>query len=378
MRRMTTRPRPRWQQIVAGQGLTFHSPNGAAYWDESVYYEFSLREVETIERATAALYDMCLRAAEHILRDNRFADLAIPSEAAPVIRAAWEAEPPSIYGRFDLAYNGSEPPKLLEFNADTPTSLLEAAVIQWYWLKEIFPHRDQFNSIHEKLVEKWRDIRGALRGPVLYFTHVDDDEDFITVSYLRDTAEQAGISTAVIAIEDIGWHAARETFTDLEERPIRDIFKLYPWEWMLADFRHATLATYDSMNWIEPIWKMLWSNKGLLAVLWEMFPDSPYLLETYLDGPRRMTEYVRKPLLSREGANVRIQTNTDPIETGGGYGKEGYVYQAVAPIPNVGGHYPILGSWVVTDFGPAGMGIRESDTRVTDTLSRFVCHCINR
>jgi glutathionylspermidine synthase len=36
-----------------------------------------------------------------------------------------------LYGRFDLAYRGDGPPKLLEYNADTPTALFEAAVVQW-------------------------------------------------------------------------------------------------------------------------------------------------------------------------------------------------------------------------------------------------------
>jgi glutathionylspermidine synthase len=71
----------------------------------------------------------------------------------PLIREAWAAQPPSLYGRFDLAWSGTGPPKLLEYNADTPTSLVEAAVAQWYWLEQVHPGGDQFNSLHERLVE---------------------------------------------------------------------------------------------------------------------------------------------------------------------------------------------------------------------------------
>lgn len=72
---------------------------------------------------------------------------------------SWNEEPPAIYGRFDLAYDGIHPPKLLEYNADTPTALLEASVVQWYWLQDVFPKDDQFNSIHEHLVAKWKELK---------------------------------------------------------------------------------------------------------------------------------------------------------------------------------------------------------------------------
>jgi len=139
MRRLTVTPRDNWQKKVARAGLLYHTPaNGAGeptpYWDESVYYQFSSREVDVLEKATNDLQAMCLAAGQFIIDKNRFADLDIPASAIPAIRQTWEEEPPAIYGRFDLAYDGSGPPKLLEYNADTPTSLVEAAVIQWEWL----------------------------------------------------------------------------------------------------------------------------------------------------------------------------------------------------------------------------------------------------
>jgi glutathionylspermidine synthase len=118
---------------------------------------------------------------------------------------------------------------------------------------------------------------------------------------------------------------------------------------------------------------MMFSNKGLLAILWEMYPKHELLLPAYLDGPRELVDYVRKPLLSREGANIEVVEGGDRTGTGGPYGDAGYVYQAVAPIPVIDGKRPVLGSWMI-DQDPAGMGIRESDGRITDNLSRFVPH----
>jgi glutathionylspermidine synthase len=374
MRRERSSPRRGWQQTVAAQGLPFHTPEGRTYWDESVCYRFSVAEVDVIEKATNDLQQMCLAAAQHVIDQDRFAEFGIPTAAVLAIRAAWNAEPPSIYGRFDLAYDGVNPPKMLEYNANTPTSLVEAAVIQWNWLEETHPGGDQFNSIHEKLIAQWQEIRPYLKAGPLYLTGVDDVEDIMTLAYLDDVAQQAGIETARIAIGDLGWNEGAREFRDLEERAVRNVFALYPWEWLLGEYPDALLAVLERDIWIEPVWKMLWSNKALLAVLWELYPEHENLLEARLDGPGRMAEYVRKPLLSREGANISLRTRAGLFETGGEYGEEGYVYQAAAKIPNLAGTYPVIGIWVVTDQGACGMGVRESDGPITDTLSRFVPH----
>jgi glutathionylspermidine synthase len=379
MRRLSLTPRDHWQEKVARSGLLYHSPvnpdNGEStpYWDESAYYLFSSAEVDRIEKATNDLQQMCLEAGQHIIDKNRFADLDIPPSAIPAIQQAWEEEPPAIYGRFDLAYDGSGPPKLLEYNADTPTSLVEAAVIQWQWLEECFPGSDQFNSIHERLIAKWKELKDYVASP-LYFAALEDMEDIITVTYMQDTADQAGLRTKRILVPDIGWDRDQNCFVDLDLKVIKTIFKLYPWEMMLNDeFGSHAIETMGRVQWLEPIWKMMFSNKGLLAILWEMYPGHANLLEAHLKDPGTMIEYVKKPLLGREGANITLKTGGDERSTPGPYGDGQYVYQAVAPIPQIKSRYPVIGAWVI-DGEAAGMGIRESDSMITDNLSRFVPH----
>jgi glutathionylspermidine synthase len=308
-----------------------------------------------------------------VIDHDRFASLGIPRNAADAICKAWEEEPPAIYGRMDISWDGRTSPKLLEYNADTPTALLEAAVVQWYWLQDAFPRADQFNSIHERLIAKWKELRAYLRGP-LYFANIADKEDFMTAAYLRDTATQAGLQTTTLLMQDIGWQDSARRFVDLRDQPIRSLFKLYPWEWMLhEDFGRHALETAGEVQWVEPIWKMVLSNKGILAILWEMFPGHPNLLEAHLDGPHQMQQYVRKPKMSREGANITLIDGERKFETPGDYGEEGYVWQAAAPLPDFQGKRPVIGSWVI-DGEAAGMGIRESDGPVTNNTSRFVPH----
>jgi len=191
---------------------------------------------------------------------------------------------------------------------------------------------------------------------------------------LRDLAQQAGYKTEALAVSEIGWNG--ESFVDLAGGRIHSIYKLYPWEWLLDEkFGEHLIATYSKMQWIEPIWKMVASNKGILAMLWEVFPNHPLLLEAHIDNPGLMVDYVKKPLYSREGANVSvIGASGTTIQTSGNYDGGAYVYQAAAHIPQFDGNYPVLGSWYVIDQGACGIGIRESDTPITSNLSRFVPH----
>lgn len=376
MQRITSTPRANWVRRVEEHGLIYHHTNEGVYWDESSFYQLSSRQVDQLEAATNELQRICLDAAQHVIDANRFAEFGIPPTVVDAIVWAWNQEPPAIYGRFDLAYDGRGEPKLLEYNADTPTGLLEAAVVQWYWLQDVHKGTDQFNSIHEKLVAKWKELKDYTTEPI-YFAAAEDvqAEDMMTVTYLRDTAQEGGVTTLPILIKDIGWHQDSREFVDLQNRPMKTIFKLYPWEWLVhEDFGVHLLETYRTTQWMEPIWKMLWSNKAILAILWELFPNHPNLLPAYLNNPHSMSDYVRKPKMSREGANIQLVQGGDVVlETPGDYGEEGYVFQALAKLPTFDGNVPIVGSWVV-DGVSCGIGIRESNGRITTNTSRFVPH----
>ena len=289
----------------------------------------------------------------------------------PVIERSWNDDVPSIYGRMDLAFDAGVP-KLLEYNADTPTSLLEGAVIQWTWLRDSFPACDQFNSIHEKLVAGWTALRPDL-GDTLHFGCVDDVEDQMTIGYLRDTAEQAGLTTVSVPMEDIGWDAVRG-LVDVDERTIASLFKLYPWEGLVAD-ELASVLPQLATNWLEPAWKMILSNKAILAILWELFPGHPNLLAAARSPTGVGERYAKKPILGREGANVTIVTGEGVVETEGPYGAEGFVYQAFAELGCYDGMHPVLGAWVIAGEA-AGMGIRETAGLVTNNTARFVPHLI--
>ena len=187
------------------------------------------------------------------------------------------------------------------------------------------------------------------------------------------TAMEAGISTRVMDIADMNLNEGR--FFDPSGERITDCFKLYPWEWMINESEVGCLA---DIRWIEPIWKAVMSNKAILTILYELFPNSPYVLPAFLSRPQ-FGIFCKKPIYSREGHNVSIVDIHDwneevrIAETKGDYGEEGYVYQSYIRPTSYQGRYPIIGSWVIGGE-PAGIGIRENTSEITDNLSEFVPH----
>jgi glutathionylspermidine synthase len=387
--RHLSRPRKDWRRKVEEQGLTYavdRAENGKVerpYWHEAAVYEVSEEEVEYLEKVTEELHDMAVEAAHRMVADpSIMARLGLPPETTDLVRASLLGAEPSLYGRFDLAYDGTGPAKLLEYNADTPTGLMEAAVTQWYWLEDEMPDYDQWNMLHERLVQAWTRYAPRIPDGVVHFAvgANEPNEDWVTVAYLRDTAREAGLTDLGITMEEIGWHHIRRAFVDTWGREIVTCFKMYPWEWMLKEsFGRYILDGSSSTTWIEPVWKALLGSKALLPVLYEMFPDHESLLPAYFDGPNNLgNRYVVKPMYGWEGAGIRVVI--DGVEVAArperhAAGQE-CVYQRFLDLPAFDGNYPVLGTWIVGGHA-AGLGIRESDHLVTDTDARFVPHFLN-
>jgi glutathionylspermidine synthase len=404
MQRIPIDERANWRDRAENTGFSYHSINGEPYWDETAYYAFSLREIEDdLEAPTAALEAMCIELVGRAIADEQIMTrLAIPERFWNFIAASWKRRDPSLCGRFDLRYDGQGPAKLLEYNADTPTSVFETAVFQWDWLndataQEIVPRgADQFNSLHERLIAGWKTLltsmpalekpasggsgpRAPQSGRTVHFAGMlDNPEDAGTLVYLADTASQAGAATKLIAMDTIG-RTPKGGFVDPDDVPIEIGFKLYPWEWMFREQFGVSLPG-ASTRWIEPPWKAILSSKGILPLLWAMFPRHPNLLPAYFaDDPERAAlgrSYVVKPLHSREGANVEIVIDGNVIDADDGpYGDEPKILQAVAPLPVFDGNYTVLGSWIAAGI-PAGLSVREDAGPITKNTSRFLLHAI--
>ena len=384
MRRLPCGARPDWRERAREAGFTFHTIDGAPYWDESHAYAFTLAEIEEdIEGPAGDLHALCLAFAADAVEDARvLASLRIPEAAWDAVRDSWRRGDPSLYGRLDLCYGGTGPAKLLEYNADTPTALYETAVFQWLWLEEglrdgrLPPGSDQFNAVHERLIARLRVI--APDGLAGFAAEAAAPEDIGTAAYLQDCAVQAGRDTLLLDLAGIGLRPDG-AFCGPDERPFATLFKLYPWEWAFRDAFGAAVAASPT-RFLEPPWKMVLSNKGLLAHLWAREPGHPNLLPCFFEDDPASAGlgggYARKPLLSREGANVEIfSAGARVAGVEGPYGAEGFVRQALAELPVFDGRRALVGAWMVGD-APSGLCIRESAGPITGDGALFVPHLI--
>ncbi|MDQ1091515.1 glutathionylspermidine synthase [Xanthomonas sacchari] len=382
MKRIAIVERGDWRAQAAEYGFRFHTIDGQRYWDERAYYAFSLRQIERdLEDPSAELHAMAMGLLDDIVASEALMQrLAIPPAFRDWIADSWRRREPHLYGRLDLAYDGRGPAKLYELNYDTPTSLFESAFFQWQWLEDqraqgrLPDEADQFNSIHEALLERFAALAGGLPPP-LYFAAVrDSEEDQGTVAYLRDCAAQAGVAGELIAIEDIGL-SSDGRYTDLDDTVIGALFKLYPLEDMFAE-RFGQALPGSGLRLLEPPWKALLSNKGILPLLWERHRGHPNLLPAaFDDGSALPPGWVRKPLHSREGANIVLHLDDGRVlESDGPYAGP-YVRQQAHPLPAFDGRYPMVGSWIVGDRA-CGIGIREDDGPITRDSARFLPHAI--
>ncbi|MBA9067261.1 glutathionylspermidine synthase [Methylobacterium sp. RAS18] len=384
MRRFACGERPGWREIARDAGFAFHTIDGEPYWDESHAYAFTLAEIEDdIEGPSAELHALCLDFAAEAVADERIlTSLAIPEPVWDTVRASWNRRDPSLYGRLDFSYGGMGPAKLLEYNADTPTALYETAVFQWLWLEQGLKEgrlpagSDQFNALHDRLIARLAEI--APPGLFAFAADTSGPEDLGTAGYLQDCAVQAGCATILLDFAQIGLRADG-AFCGPDEQPFAALFKLYPWEWAFQDAFGSAVAASPT-QFLEPPWKMVLSNKGMLAHLWAREPGHPNLLPAFFEAdPACATlgdAYVRKPLLSREGANVEIFSDGARVAGADGpYGAGGFIRQGLAELPCFDGRRPLLGAWIVGET-PAGLCIRESDGPITGDGALFVPHLI--
>ena len=398
--------RPNWRDHARDVGFTFADMHGEPYWDETSAYAFTLDQIETdIEDPATELHAMCREAVAQIIASEQLMEgLAIPEEHRDLVAESWRSEDPEIYGRFDFSYNGNGPAKLLEYNADTPTSLYESAAFQWQWLEDqlaagVLPERtDQFNGIHEALVARFAEVFEA--DSDLHFTAVaGNPEDYGTVEAMGWAAREAGLGAHYCDLDKIALSEDGQ-FLDDEDRRIAVLFKLYPWEDLLRDEYAAHIAGSGCL-FLEPAWKAVLSNKGLLPVLWQMFEGHRNLLPAFFERDiaeamsgqgsaapecaaafdraqaQLATGHVRKPILSREGASVSIYKAGEIIEqsTNTDYAEHPRIIQAYAPLPKFDGFRPVVGAWIVGQTC-AGIGMREDRSRITQDLSRFKPHYI--
>ena len=386
MQRIPAIQRVNLELAAKEHGLEYTAGHGISGWDESAYYQFTLRQIEEdIESVADEIEGLCFQVVDRAIgNESVLSRLGIPEAFWDYITQSWRNNEKNLLGRMDFSYGGNGPAKLLEYNADTPTTLYETAVFQWEWLEHasnnglVSQDCDQLNDVHESIVEAFSNM--GIDGLSHFACNQEIEDDKGTLDYIAECAREAGLECCSLDMGDIGVDDLGR-FTDLDSRNITTLVKLYPWEWLMREEFGSHIPT-SGVLFVEPPWKSILSNKGLLPLLWGMFEGHPNLLPSFFEDDSAVKtlvdsgDYVRKPLISRQGANVEIAQNGKTlIQSEGPYGEEPHIVQAFEPLPDIEGKYPLIGCWMVASKA-VGLCIREDNTLVTSKDARVIPHVI--
>jgi len=373
-------------------GFVWHTDSDESSYISDELVVISETEAEAYYAAANELYDMFVEAGEYVVEHNLFHEIGIPFNLVEIIKESWENDVHwHLYGRFDLSggIDGS-PIKLLEFNADTPTALFETAIIQWAMLKQNqMDETSQFNGVYEALLDNFKrlvtleedvsDFETRYEGWKFLFTSIRGNaEEENTVRLLQHIATEVGYETKFAYMDEVEFSDNEGIFFNNENYELW--FKLIPWEDIaLEESDLAMLLTNIIKNQkaiiFNPAYTLLFQSKGLLKILWDLYPNHPLLLESSFE-PLKSRKQVKKPIFGREGGNVSIlDENAQELESAvGEYGNHKMLYQAYTELPTdkEGNSYQ---AGVFYAYESCGLGFRKGG-KILDNMSKFVGHMV--
>ncbi|MBX1886333.1 glutathionylspermidine synthase family protein [Campylobacter peloridis] len=371
-------------------GFSWHTDNDGSDYLDSNLVCVKESEANAYYEAVNELYDMYVAAAQEVIDNDRFDELGIPFNLVEAIKMSWENDVHwHLYGRFDLAGGlDGKPIKLIEFNADTPTSLFESAILQWAILKQNkLDESAQFNNIYEALADNFKrlitleeDVSGFEKyyqgWKILFSSIAGSNEDTITTKLLAHIAKEAGFESEFSFVDEVEFSPEGIFKNDVN---YEYFFKLIPWESIaIEEGELAMLLTQIMQNQkaiiLNPAYTLLFQSKGIMKILWELYPNHPLLLETS-DEPLVGKKCVKKPVFGREGANVSIIEANGNIsfKTDGDYQNNRFVYQEFAEFNQNENDYYQAG--VFFAYEGCGLGFRKGGL-VLDNYSKFVGHLV--
>ena len=385
--------KPLSDEYLESIGFVWHtdSDNSSYISDEIVV--ITEDEANAYYEATNELYDMFAEAGQYVIDNNLFHELNIPFNLVEVIKESWENEVHwHLYSRFDLAGGiDGKPIKLIEFNADTPTSLFETAIIQWAMLKaNALNESSQFNNLYEALkdnfkriitldsdIEKFEEYYSNLGWKILFSSISTSSEDINTTKLLQHIASEAGFNTDFEFIENV-------QFSDdgifKNDELFEFWFKLIPWENIAIEESELALILTEIITnkkaiIFNPAYTLMFQSKGFMKILWDLYPNHPLLLETSFE-PLIGKKQVEKRCFGREGANVKIINADQSIDeqTSGDYEGHKAIYQEYIEFPkDSNGNFYQAG--VFYAYEACGLGFRRGG-KILNNMSKFVGHII--
>ncbi|NEM97158.1 glutathionylspermidine synthase family protein [Pontibacter burrus] len=375
------------ETAVRGLGWDWCVEDGCANYVPGEAVIINEQDADALLEAADTLYDMMLQSVPDELPDAFLNVLGIPQNLWQLVRHSWNDDRHwHLYGRFDLAQT-PEGPKLLEFNADTATSIPETAVVQWASLAAAGKNdANQYSGLYEALVEQfktWRMMNNDL-APALLLTYIGGSaEDETNCAVLAQAATEAGFDTHLCPIEEVNIStqgAERGVWAQIGQEQWQQfpfLFKLLPWEqiaWEEPELCESLTQLVRSRNVViaNPAYTLLFQSKGMLAWLWKAYPYHPLLLEADL-APLR-DKYIRKPYFGREGQSIEVVDKVPVTKMEGEYDQQQQVYQRWCDLPQDNKGYTYQAGVFWAGEGCA-IGFRREKGIITN-LSQFVPHLV--
>jgi len=373
-------------------GFVWHTDNDESSYLSHQLIQVSEAEAEAYYEAGNTLYDMFVTAGEYVVENDMFHEIGIPFNLISQIKESWENEIHwHLYGRFDLAGGiDGKPIKLLEFNADTPTALFETAIVQWAILKQNgMDESRQFNIVYDKLLENFQrlvtleesveDFTKRYEGWKFLFTAVRGSaEEENTVRLLQHIATEAGYETEFAFMDEVEFDSKEGIFYQDESYELW--FKLLPWEDIAIEESELGALLGDIISnqkaiIFNPAYTLMFQSKGIMKILWDLYPDHPLLLETSF-APLEDKKQVKKPIFGREGGSVSILNEDGSVLLSEKGDYEGFapVYQAYVELPtdHSGAQYQ---AGLFYAYESCGLGFRKGG-KIMNNLSKFVGHIV--
>ena len=388
----TKQVKPIEREVLEDIGLNWHTDSDGTAYIADELVEVSDKEAEAYYTAANELYDMYVEAAEYIIENDLFFDLGIPFNLIDVVKKSWENDVHwHIYGRFDFAGGiDGKPIKLIEFNADTPTGLFETAILQWALLKANNMNEErQFNNVYEAISENFKRLITLEESTksfdenyngwkILFSATEGIDEEEVTTKLLKRMADDAGFITSYEFLDKVNFN--EDGIFNSKDEMYEYWFKLYPWEDIGIDEGELSIIINEIMQnqkaiILNPAYTLLFQSKGMLKVLYDLYPNSPYLLKTS-DEPLNGISYVEKKMFGREGANTKIVDASGNVieENDGEYDSHKSIYQEYVEFPkdSKGLSYQ---AGVFFSYEACGLSFRRGG-KILDNMSKFVGHVL--
>ena len=388
----TKQVKPIEREVLEEIGLNWHTDSDGTAYIADELVEVSDTEAEAYYTAANEIYDMYVEAAEYVIENDLFFDLGIPFNLIDVIKKSWENDVHwHIYGRFDFAGGiDNKPIKLIEFNADTPTGLFETALLQWALLKaNNMDEERQFNNVYEAISENFKRLITLEESTESFDENYDGwkilfsategiDEEEVTTKLLKRMADDAGFVTNYEFLDKVNF--SEDGIFDSKDEAYDYWFKLYPWEDIGMDEGELSIILNDIMQnqkaiILNPAYTLLFQSKGMLKILYDLYPDSPYLLKTS-DKPLDGISYVEKKMFGREGANTKIvDANGNVIEEKSGeYDSHKSIFQEYVEFPQDSKELSYQAG-VFFSYEACGLSFRRGG-KILDNMSKFVGHVL--